>query len=54
MLRMIEDSVTNKVMELASVPLEVVPGSPLSKLQRYGIPAVIDAALGLRLLAAAD
>ena len=54
LLRMIEDSVTNKVMELASVPVEVVPGSPLSKLYRYGIPAVIGAALGLMLLAAAD
>lgn len=54
LIRMIEDSVTNRVLELASVPVEVVPGSPISKLQRYGMPAGIGAALGLMLLAAAD
>jgi nucleotide-binding universal stress UspA family protein len=50
--RMIEDSVTNKVLELTTVPVEVIAGDAVSKLERYGIPASIGAALALLYLAA--
>ena len=52
--RMIEDSVTNKVLELTTVPVEVIAGDAVSKMERYGIPAGIGAALALLALAAAD
>jgi YjbE family integral membrane protein len=52
--RMIEDSVTNKVLELTTVPVEVIAGDAVSKLERYGIPAGIGAALALLALAVAD
>jgi nucleotide-binding universal stress UspA family protein len=52
--RMLEDSVTNKVLELTTVPVEVIAGDAVSKLERYGIPAGIGAALALLALAAAD
>lgn len=50
--RMIEDSVTNRVLELTKVPVEVVVGESVSRLERYGIPAAIATALGLLMLAA--
>jgi YjbE family integral membrane protein len=50
--RMVEDSVTNKVLELTTVPVEIVAGDAVSKLERYGIPAGIGAALAALLLAA--
>jgi len=52
--RMIEDSVTNKVLELTTVPVEVIAGDAVSRLERYGIPAGIGAALAFLALAAAD
>ena len=52
--RMIEASVTNRVLELTTVPVAVIAGDAVSKLERYGIPAGIGAALGFLLLAAAD
>lgn len=52
--RMFEDSVTNKVLELTTVPVEVIAGDAISKVERYGIPAGIGAALALLFLAAAD
>jgi nucleotide-binding universal stress UspA family protein len=45
--RLIEDSVTNRVLELTSVPVEVIAGDAVSKWERYGIPAGIGAALAL-------
>lgn len=51
--RMLEDSTTNKVLELTPVPLEVIAGDAVSKFERYGIPAALAAALAL-FLAAAD
>ena len=51
--RWIENSVTNKVLELTPVPVEVIAGDAVSKWERYGIPAGIGAALAI-LLAAAD
>ncbi len=50
--RMIEDSVTNKVLEIAQVPVEVVAGQSVSKLEKFGIPAGVGAALAFLLVAA--
>jgi len=52
--RMFEASVTHRVLELTSVPVEVVVGDAVSKMERYGIPAGMAGAVGLLLLAAAD
>ncbi len=52
--RMLEASVTNRVLELTSVPVEVIAGDAVSNLERYGIPAGVAAALGLMLFAVAD
>jgi len=52
MTRMFEASVTNQVLELTQVPVEVIAGDKISRLERYGIPAAIGA--GLALVLAAD
>ncbi|MEO8755678.1 MAG: universal stress protein [Casimicrobiaceae bacterium] len=52
--RMVEASVTNRVLDLTSVPVEVVVGDSVSKLERYGIPAGIGAGLGALLYLAVD
>jgi nucleotide-binding universal stress UspA family protein len=49
--RLIESSVTNRVLELTSVPVEVVAGDALSPWERYGIPAAIAALLALLFVA---
>jgi nucleotide-binding universal stress UspA family protein len=49
--RMLEDSVTNRVLEKTSVPVELVAGESVSKLERYGVPIGIGAGIGLLLLA---
>ena len=51
---MFEASVTNRVLELTTVPVAVIAGDAVSKLERYGIPAGIGGALGMLLLAAVD
>ena len=51
--RLVENSVTNRVLALTSVPVEVIAGDAMSKWERYGIPAGVVAALAL-LLAIAD
>ncbi len=50
--RWIENSVTNKVLALTSVPVEVIAGDAVSKWERYGIPAAIGTAAALLLFAA--
>ena len=52
--RMLEASITNRVLELTTVPVEVIAGDAVSKLERYGIPAGVGGALALLLIAAAD
>jgi YjbE family integral membrane protein len=52
--RMLEDSTTNKVLELTGVPVEVIAGDAVSKWERWGIPAGVGTALALVFLAAAD
>ena len=49
--RMIEDSVTNRVLEATPVPVEVVAGDAISKWERWGLPAGVLGAGGLLLLA---
>ncbi len=49
--RFFQDSVTSRVMELSSVPVEIVAREEASALQRFGIPAGIGAGLALLLLA---
>jgi nucleotide-binding universal stress UspA family protein len=50
--RLVENSLTNKVLELTPVPVEVIAGDSVSKLERYGIPAALAAALAAFLAAA--
>ena len=52
--RMLEDSVTNKVLELTSIPVEVIAGDAVSRLERFGIPASIGALLAFMFFAVAD
>jgi nucleotide-binding universal stress UspA family protein len=52
--RMLRDSTTNKVLELTPVPVEVITGDAVSRIERYGIPVGISTILGLTLFAAAD
>jgi nucleotide-binding universal stress UspA family protein len=50
--RLVESSVTDKVLELTPVPVEVIAGDSMSKWERYGIPAAI--AAGLAVVVAAE
>lgn len=52
LLRWIENSVTNKVIEMTPVPVAVIAGEDVSKFERYGVPAAIGAAAALLLFAA--
>lgn len=50
--RLLEDSVTSRVLETAQVPVEIVAGEAVSKLERFGVPAGVGAALALVFVAA--
>jgi nucleotide-binding universal stress UspA family protein len=50
--RMLEDWVTNGVLEATPVPVELVAGDAVSKWERWGVPAGVMGAGGLLLLAA--
>jgi len=52
--RLVEGSVVNKVLELTSVPVEVIAGDSVSKFERYGIPAALAAVLAALRAAALD
>jgi YjbE family integral membrane protein len=52
--RMLEASVTNRVVELTTVPVEVIAGDAVSKVERFGIPIGIAGVIGLILFAMAD
>ena len=54
LLRMIENSTTNQVIELTTVPVEIIAGDAASKLERYGVPVVVGTALASLFLAAAN
>lgn len=51
--RLLEDSVTLRVINTAQMPVEVVSGGAVSKLERFGVPAAAAGAMAL-LFAAAD
>jgi hypothetical protein len=52
--RLVENSTTNRVLQLTSVPVEVVAGDAVSRWERYGIPAGLGALLALLLAITAD
>ena len=52
--RMFEDSTLDKVLELTSVPVEVVAGGEVSRLERFGNPAGVGAVLTLLAVSAID
>jgi len=47
--RLVENSVTDRVIELTPVPVEVIAGDSMSKWERYGIPAAIGAGVAMAL-----
>jgi nucleotide-binding universal stress UspA family protein len=52
--RLVEDSVTNRVLELTHVPVEVIAGTGVSQWERWGIPAALAALAAVFLVAAAE
>jgi len=52
--RLVEGSVVNRVLELTTVPVEVIAGDSVSKFERYGIPAALAAVVAALLVAAVD
>ena len=51
--RLVEGSVAMHVVELSTVPVELVPGPEMTKLERFGIPAAL-AAAAAAMIAAID
>jgi hypothetical protein len=49
--RMIEDSVTHRVLETSPVPVEIVVGDAVSRWERWGLPAGVLGLGGLLVLA---
>ena len=47
--RLVETSVTDRVVELTPVPVEVIAGDSMSNWERYGIPSAIAAAAAMAL-----
>jgi YjbE family integral membrane protein len=52
--RMLEASTTNRVLELTSVPVELVAGDAISKFERFAVPAGIGTALALVVASVVD
>ena len=52
LVRLVENSVTNQVLERTTVPVQVISGSSASTLERVGIPAGVGAGLIVLVLAA--
>ena len=51
--RLIQDSVSQRVIETAAMPVKIVPGETVSKLERFGVPAGLAGLIAL-VLAALD
>lgn len=54
LIRMVENSTINKVIELTTVPVEIIAGDAPSKMERYGIPAGVGTGLASLFFAAAE
>ena len=54
LIRMIESSTINKVIELTTVPVKIIAGDAASKLERYGVPAGVGTALASLFFAASN
>ncbi|MBS1230685.1 MAG: universal stress protein UspA [Proteobacteria bacterium] len=55
LIRALEGSTTNRILQLTSVPVQIVSGDKIPSLMRYGLPAGIGAAItALLMLTAAD
>jgi len=54
LVRTVEDSVTNKVLELTTVPVIMIAGDAASKAERYGIPVGVGTGLAWLVVAAAN
>ncbi len=52
--RMLEDSTTNNVLEQTSVPVEVIAGDSVSKMESYGIPTAFGTTFLLMIAAVLD
>ena len=52
--RMLEDSMTHRLLEATPVPVEVVSGPAVSRWERWGLPAGAAALLGGALMLAVD
>ena len=52
--RLVENSTTNRVLEITSVPVEVIAGDAVSRWERYGIPAGLGTIIALLIAAVAD
>lgn len=52
LVRLVENSVTNQVIERTTVPVEVIAGEPPSALERVGIPAGLGAGIAVLWMAA--
>jgi nucleotide-binding universal stress UspA family protein len=52
--RLVESSTTNRVLELTSVPVEIIAGNAVSRWERYGIPAGLGTLIALLFAAVAD
>jgi YjbE family integral membrane protein len=50
--RMLESSTTNRVLEMTPIPVEIVSGDDVSKLERYGLPAGLATAVAFLWLVA--
>ena len=52
--RMLEDSTTDRVLELTDIPVELVAGRRVSRFERYALPAGMASALALLIAEALD
>lgn len=50
--RLVDNSVTDRVLETADVPVEIIVGDAVSKWESYGIPAAIGTAAVLMIFGA--
>jgi nucleotide-binding universal stress UspA family protein len=49
--RLLQDSVTNRVLEGASVPVQLIAGDGVSRFERWGVPAGLGTAIAILMMA---